>query len=126
MQRVNEWIMLAHGWTPLHYGNITLTRAAFCGTLEGRQLGPQHLRIIEMTRNPQKIEVNIESLAIFLKATHNDLLAVNIALHHHSNKIITNAAIKVNRHRIERLWHVISALELGENLIGMLDDGDGK
>ena len=78
-----------------------------------------------MTR---KVTIQVDSLVIFLKATHNDLLTMNVALGCGNEKIITDA-IKVNRHRIERIRAVLIALDMGETLIdvaGVFEDGEGK
>lgn len=76
-----------------------------------------------MTR---KIEVNPESLTIFLQATHADLLTVNVALASRPYATVTANAIKVNRNRIERLRSVIYAISLSEVTTKLLTLGEGK
>lgn len=75
-----------------------------------------------MTR---KIQVNIDSLAEFLKATHADMLTVNVALHNTNEKVRTRA-IKVHLNRLERVSHVIRSLELGETILMSAVTGEGE
>lgn len=85
-----------------------------------------------MTRT---VTIKAESLNIFLQATRRDLLTINVALCNASDAVTEGErtaqrikAIKVNRHRIERVRRILDSLKIGENLTNydLRGEGDGK